>query len=50
MFRNFYSNVADKPSLLSSLPFPKVLEWYFLLQNISEWLCIIVEKSWGKLI
>ena len=28
-FRNFYPNEADKRSLLFSVPFPKVLEWYF---------------------
>ena len=28
-FRNFHPNEADKRSLLFSLPFSKVLEWYF---------------------
>ena len=27
--RNFYPNEADERSLLFSLPFLKVLEWYF---------------------
>ena len=28
-FRNFYPNEADNRSSLFSLPFSKVLEWYF---------------------